>query len=272
LRPYWLAFLPDCVFLRKVKENMSEKTEAMDQPVKFSRKCPECGLRNFVDATECRRCEADLSPRSIKVKDSKAKDSKDSKDAKDKEIEQIPDQPLEPGRSKVPGISILAAALVILFALVLFYVRRVSQEAEAVPDQAEVAQSTTQSEEPYANPAAEDDPQSQTPAKQILAVLTRFQATPKSDMSYEEYDQMLTDLKADLNKELPTFVRHTPNDESFRKEVLAALRDYTAAGNWWKTTMRNSKVLTDADRLVRVQSEWSSAQTHLDNAEKLLQP
>ena len=248
---------------------MSHKTEAMDQPVKFSRKCPECGLRNFVDATECRRCEADLSPRSIKVKDSKAKDSKD---AKDKEIEQIPDQPLEPGRSRVPGISILAAALVILFALVLFYVSRVSQEEEEVPSQAEVAQSTTPSEEPDANTASQDDPQSQTPAKQILVLLTRFQATPKSDMSYEEYDQMLTDLKADLNKTLPTFVRHTPSDESFRKEVSAALRDYTAAGNWWKTTLRNSKVLTDADRLVRVQSEWSSAQAHLDNAEKLLQP
>src|SRR2546426_11680126 len=54
--------LPACVFLRKVKENMSEKTEAMDQPVKFSRKNPETGLRNFGDATECRRCEAHLFP------------------------------------------------------------------------------------------------------------------------------------------------------------------------------------------------------------------
>lgn len=240
---------------------MSHKTEAMDQPVKFSRKCRECGLRNFIDAIVCRRCEADLSQGPIKVKES----------TKPKDIEQISEQPVEPGQSKGGSHSILAAALVILFALVFFYGRQFSQESEPVAGQTDVSQSATQSDEP-APDAAIKDPQNPTPAKEVLTMLNRFQETPKSDMSYEDYDQMLTRLIADLNKTLPTFVRHDPSDESFRKEVSAALRDYTAAGNWWKTTMRNSKVLSDADRLARVQTEWSSAQAHIDNAEKLLLP
>ncbi len=65
---------------------------------------------------------------------------------------------------------------------------------------------------------------------------------------------------------------HSPSDESFRQEIAGALRDYTAAGNWWKTTIRNSSVLKDADRTARLQVEWASAQMHLDNAQKLLLP
>ena len=240
---------------------MSHKIEAMNQPVTFSRKCRECGLRNFVDATECRRCEADLSNRV----------TADKELPKVKEIEQIVDQPVAPEQSKVRGLSILAAALVILFAVALFYARQASQETEPVAGQVDLAQSATESDQATQETAPEYSP-TEAPAKNVLTMLTHFQSIPKSDMSYEEYDQMLTRLKADLNKTLPTFVRHDPSDESFRKEVSAALRDYTAAGNWWKTTLRNSKVLSDSDRIVRVQSEWNSAQAHLDNAEKLLQP
>ena len=55
-----------------------------------------------------------------------------------------------------------------------------------------------------------------------------------------------------------------------RQEVAGALRDYNAARNWWKTTIKNSSVLHDNDRVERLQVEWASAQTHLDKAEKLL--
>src|SRR5260370_8412930 len=89
-------------------------------------------------------------------------------------------------------------------------------------------------------------------------------------MSYEEYDDMLTRLKADLNDTLPTFVRHNASDEAFRQEVAAALRDYTAAGSWWKTTIKNSSVLNDADRNERLQADWSSAQPHPYTPYKLL--
>ena len=89
-------------------------------------------------------------------------------------------------------------------------------------------------------------------------------------MSYDQYNEMLTNLNAELNNTLPTFVRHDPSDERFRQEVAGAVRDYAAAGNWWKTTIKNSSVLSEADRTARLQVEWGSAQKHLDNAEKLL--
>lgn len=178
----------------------------------------------------------------------------------------------ELGQSKVSGIAIVAAALAILLVLLLFYFRPNPQETQVAVSEAGVAEPTTPQSEQPGQDLAHKDPQSQEPAKQVLAGLKRFQGATQGSMSYDEYNEMLTRLKTDLNNTLPTFVRHDPNDESFRQEVAAALRDYTAAGNWWKTTIRNSSVLDDADRMARLQSEWSSAQTHLDNAEKLLLP
>ncbi len=177
----------------------------------------------------------------------------------------------EPGQFKVNRVLILYAALAILLVLLLFYFKQDPQETQAALSDTGVAQPTPSSEQP-AQDAAPNDPQSQEPARQVLIGLKRFQDAIESNMTYEEYDEMLTRLKADLNSALPTFVRHDPSDESFRNEVAAALRDYTAAQSWWKTIIRNSKVLTDTDRTARLQVEWGSAQTHLDNAEKLLRP
>jgi len=89
-------------------------------------------------------------------------------------------------------------------------------------------------------------------------------------MSYEEYDEMLNRLRSDLNSKLPSFVDHNPGDETFRKEVEGAIRDYTAAQNWWKTVMRNSSVLSDADRTERIIPSWTSAKAHIENAEQAL--
>ena len=69
---------------------------------------------------------------------------------------------------------------------------------------------------------------------------------------------------------MPSFVRQNPGDEIFRQEVAAALREYTAAGNWWKTTIANSSVFTEDDRSERTRRNWASARTHLTNAEKVL--
>jgi ribosomal protein L40E len=241
--------------------NVSEKTAAADQVVKFSRKCSECGLRNFIDAKVCRRCESDLSRRSAGAKKIK---------------QHVPVEAIKPRQSKAGRVVILVAALAILSGLVVFYGRQVPAVTEPVAGKVDLEQSAQPSEgEPFQD-AATEEARSEQSAKHVLAGLRHFQEhfqdTPKSSMSYEEYDQMLTNLKSDLNNTLPTFVRHDPSDERFRKEVAAALRDYTAAGNWWKTTIRNSKVFSDADRTTRLQSEWGSAQTHLDNAEKLLLP
>ena len=234
---------------------MSEKTAAADQVVKFSRKCSECGLRNFIDAKVCRRCEADLSRRPNAAK----------------KIKPIPVEAGELRQSKAGRVVILVAALAILSGLALFYGRQVRQVTEPVVGKVDTEQSAQATEQPVED-AATEEAKSEESAKEVLAGLKHFQETPKTSMTYEEYDQMLAHLRADLNNTLPSFVRHDPGDERFRKEVAAALRDYTAAGNWWKTTIRNSKVLTDADRTTRLQVEWGSAQTHLDNAEKQLLP
>ena len=245
---------------------MSEKTAAANQAVKFSKKCFECGLSNFVEAKVCRRCESDLSRRSTGSK----------------KVTPVPANTGEVRQFKAGRVLIFAAALVVSSVLLLSYVRQAppgpgpGTGTGSVPGEAEdLAKSAKQSEQPVQNAAIGNAP-SEEPAKQVLAGLRHFQEhfqdTPKNSMTYEEYDQMLTNLKADLNDALPTFVRHSPSDERFRTEVAAALRDYTAAGDWWKTTIRNSKVLNDADRTTRLQAEWGSAQTHLDNAEKLLLP
>ena len=234
---------------------MSEKTAAADQVVKFSRKCSECGLRNFIDAKVCRRCESDLSRRSTAAKKTKP----------------APVDAVEVHQSKAGRVVILVAALAILSGLAVFYGRQVPQATEPVVGKVDTEQSAQATEQPVED-ATTEEAKSEESAKEVLAGLKHFQETPKTDMTFEEYEQMLAHLRADLNNTLPSFVRHAPSDERFRKEVASALRDYTAAGNWWKTTIRNSKVLTDADRTTRLQVEWGSAQTHLDNAEKQLLP
>jgi len=175
----------------------------------------------------------------------------------------------ELGQSKVSVVLTIAVAVAILLVLLLFYFRQDPQTTQAAPNETSVAQPPPpqQSEAPVQD-LAQTNRQSEEAAKQVLTGLKRFQGATESSMSYDEYNDMLTRLKADLHDTLPTFVRHNPSDEAFRQEVAAALRDYTAAGDWWKTTIRNSSVLKDADRDERVQPSWKSAQTHLENAEK----
>src|SRR5205807_5782605 len=101
--------------------------------------------------------------------------------------------------------------------------------------------------------AVEQNSQSEAAATKIVAELKRFQDATESGVDYTEYDKKLNSLKTNLNNTLPSFVRHNPSDEIFREEVAAALRDYNAAGNWWKTTIMNSTVFTEADRNERTQ-------------------
>jgi ribosomal protein L40E len=233
---------------------MSQKTAAIAQPVKFSKLCSACGLRNFADSDRCRRCKSDLSRGSAGAG----------------EVKQIRVDTGEPGSLKARRVLTLAVP-VILFLLIFFYVRQGSQETQASPGEVEVSQTVpAPPPQPEENSAPENAQSQAAAAKEVLTGLKRFQEATQNKMSYEEYDQMLTQLKADLNNMLPTFVQHSPSDESFRQEIAGALRDYTAAGNWWKTTIRNSSVLNDADRTARLQVEWGSAQTHLGNAEKAL--
>jgi hypothetical protein len=87
---------------------------------------------------------------------------------------------------------------------------------------------------------------------------------------YAEYDEMLTQLKADLNNTLPEFVGHSVGGETFRQEIDAAVRDYAAARSWWRTPIDNSRVFNESDKNERLQVDWTSAKTDLENAAKAL--
>jgi hypothetical protein len=161
--------------------------------------------------------------------------------------------------------------VVVSLGVVFFFMRQapqgtpepVTDAVVAPPSVAPVAEEPAQSE-------AEQNSQSEEVAKQIVTNLKHFQDATESGMDFKEYEQKLNSLKSNLKSALPSFVRHLPGDDTFRQEVASALRDYTAAENWWKTTITNNTVFTEADRKERTQKNFESAQTHLANAEKSL--
>lgn len=236
--------------LWKVSKNVTQKLGNVNRASESSKKCSNCGLRNFADQTRCARCASDLSQQLTEPNN-----------------RQSLDRSAQFGRSKVSVVLILAAVLLVGGAFLYF--RQDSPGAAAAASKAAVPQPVTQEAEQPEQVIAQESPESREAAKNVLAELKSFQGAT-GRMSFEEYDEKLIRLKADLNNTLPSFVDHNPSDESFRQEVDAALRDYTAAGNFWKTTIRNSAVFTDADRTEKLNTDWTSAKTHLDNAERML--
>ncbi len=176
-----------------------------------------------------------------------------------------------PDRSKLRFAAIITAIVIISLAALVFYLRQVPQGPPDVAAAEDiVAQKPVASAAEPAPDAVDQTPQSESAGKQIITNLKRFQDITESGIDYIEYDKRLTKLRNDLNETLPSFVRHEPGDETFRQEVASALRDYTAAGNWWKTTITNNTVFTEADRKERTQRMFESARTHLENAEHAL--
>ncbi|MGI9066007.1 MAG: hypothetical protein ACR2HX_06340 [Pyrinomonadaceae bacterium] len=234
---------------------MFQKADTINQATDSSKKCFNCGLRNFANKTECKRCKTNLSlPSSVAKNDKQAVANSG-----------------ELGRSTFSFAWVLAALVVVLLGLVLFYMRQGPQGTPEPGGEAVAAQTPiTPDAEPPAQNAAEQNSQSEAAATRVVAELKSFQDATERGMDYDDYDKQLNSLKTDLNTTLPSIVRHDPSDEIFRQEVAAALREYTAAGNWWKTTITNSSVFTEADRNERTQRNWASARTHLTNAEKTL--
>ena len=233
---------------------MLQKAATVNPARDSSKKCSHCGLRNFADTKQCRRCKSDLSlPLNVARND-----------------KQMLSNSKEPAGSTFSVAWILAVLVVVLLGLALFYMRQVPQGTD-LGGEALVAQAPVSPGEEQPGPnAIEQNFQSEAAATKIVTELKSFQDITEKGMDYNEYDKSLNSLKADLNNTLQSFVRHHPNDEIFRQEVAAALREYTAAGNWWKTTITNSTVFSEADRNERTQRSWASARAHLTNAEKVL--
>lgn len=216
-----------------------------------SKKCFHCGLTNLGAKTRCVRCGYDVWTPLTGSKNN----------------QQTSDYPGEFGRLKA---SVLIVVAVLLLGMAFLYINQDAQATSGALSEAAIAKPEMQQTVVPEQIIAQEDLQSREASKHVLAGLELFQRATEHNMTFEEYDRSLARLKADLNKTLPTFVDHKPEDETFRREVDAAVRDYTAAGSWWKTAERNSAVLTDADRTERLVANWTSAKTHLDKAEQVL--
>ena len=232
---------------------MIKEAATINNPTKSSKKCFQCGLKNFAARDKCSRCKASLS-KPLTVAKKATKTGEDS---------------VESNRSKFSFAVALALLVVAFSGLLFFYMKSGpqgrSEVAEAVPTTSDMPDTRG----PRAV-AEEQDSQSEAAATEILIHLKRFQSATESGMEYDEYDRKLKSLKTELNNTLSSFVRHNPNDESFRREVDAVLQDNTAAAQWWKTTITNNGVFTEADRNERTQRNWASARTHLTNAEQMV--
>ena len=230
-----------------------KETASINNASDSSKKCPSCGLRNFAGANKCKRCKSDLSA-PLKVT---------------KNEKRVPADSAESDRSNYSFVWIGAVLVVVALGLV-FYMKQGPQETAEPGSEAVVAQTSAAPEpEQPVQSEAEQNSQSEVAAKQIVTNLKHFQDATEN-MDFKEYQKKLDSLRSDLNSTLPTFVRHLPSDETFRQEVDSALRDYTAAENWWKTTMNNNSVFSEADRKERTQKNFESARTHLENAERLM--
>lgn len=240
---------------------MSQKAANINHQATSGKRCPQCGLVNFAGTKRCKRCKAELSLPPAEILNKRA--ARDS----------FP----ELGRSKIKPFWIIAVFLVVLLALGALYVGQKPQEAQEVVKEtqetvkkAEVEQSGKPETEQEREDRARQNAQSREATAKVLEQLKQMQWATGSSLSYDEYNEMLVDLKAELDRTLPSFVGHDSGDENFRHEVDAGLREYTAARDWWKTTIQYSSVLTDTDRTEKLQMHWSAAQSHLDNAEKEL--
>ena len=230
---------------------MSQEPTIINSNIESAKKCSRCGLMNFKGKTQCARCGQELSPLPGELKNTP----------------KVLDDPGDGGRLKVGVIVVFVAVL--LGGLFWLYILKDQGTPDPVAETA-VIQPAPEPVQQAAEVPVQSSPESREAAKQVLTGLKRFERDANLNMSLEEYEAMLNSLRAELNSKLPEFVDHNPGDEAFRKEVEGALRDYTAAHNWWKTVARNSSVLTDADRTERLIPNWQSAKAHIENAEKAL--
>jgi hypothetical protein len=231
--------------------------QAMTSPsANSSQKCLSCGFVNFAGEAKCKRCTADLSPWSAERNSSVVPKNGSP----------------EPAVRKGSFAMVGALVLVLLVSLGAFYLVRKPKTAPEQPaKQSEVSQVALSNVEEGPAASPEQIAESGEAATSVIGQLERMQdATMRNSLTYEEYNELLNQMTTHLNRTLPSFIGHQPGDEKFRIEMNAAVRDYKAARDWWKTTIQYNNVLTEADRLERLNAKWESARTHLSNAEKAI--
>ena len=232
---------------------MSQEIATIPRAAGPSIKCLSCGLANFADAKECRRCKANPTQPPIDAKDVKLLD----------EVSEMSSG----SKFKYAWVLVLIAAGLLIAGLL--YMWQSSPDPQTDPVQAAAAPPAPVSDQPAVDIAKENSRNHEV-AMAILAETKRFQSAVESEMTFEEYEQKLNSLRTELNSKLPEFSRHEESDETFRKEINGALREYEAAANWWKTTIRYNEAINDEGRKERTQGNWTKAREHLSTAEKML--
>ena len=230
---------------------MSQRSATVDHSTTTSRKCIQCGLINFADVDQCKRCKSDLSQKSTGVESN----------------ERLSDTPTQSGRLKVSFVVLCGAGLALTLCLVFFFTKQAAATKPATAMETQMAEAVTPHTLPVTESPAPQTRRSEDATREVLDELKAFQSVAGSTMSYEEYDQKLTELKVLADEASASF---GPADHTFGVEVEAAILDYTAAGKWWLTTIRNNKVFSEADRNEKTQAKWDSAKIHVENAEKAL--
>ncbi len=231
---------------------MSQETATINRVAGPSIKCLTCGLANFADSKECRRCKADPSKPVEAITEPVTRDNS---------------EPTVSAKSSYAWIISAVAGLVLILGIVYMWQSSPPPGNEAA--QAASAPPAAASGQPAVDLAKENE-RNQEVATEILTEAKRFQAAAEGEMTFEQYEQKLKNLRVELNNKLPNFSQHEPSDETFRKEIEGALRDYDAAANWWKTTITYKEAIDEAGRRERTQQIWASARVHLDTAEKML--
>jgi hypothetical protein len=234
---------------------VSQTVASLNHAAESTIKCFRCGLTNFRTADQCKRCKSDLSQPFTGGIDNI----------------QVLENSADPARSTVRLAVTLVAVLAVLTGLVLFYMRPGPQAAPEALNRVGAEQPATSQPQAEAQEVPmQQNPQSAEAASKVLGELKSFQQATEGSLSYAEYDEKLTRLNSDLNNTLSEFVGHSPGDETFRQETAAAVREYAAARSWWKTTIQSNSPFNEADRNERLQADWTSAKTHLENAEKVM--
>jgi hypothetical protein len=236
--------------------DVSQTTATLNNSTGSAIKCPSCGLTNFRDAGNCRRCKSDLSAPLDGVT--------------------VANQPrvhaADPGRSKFGLAGVLAVMLILLAGAAVFYIKQGAKQAAGALNGTSKTQPASDTSQPQAEAenTVQPGPESEQAAANVLSELKRVQEAAERGVPYAEYDQMVAQLKEDVNVGLAQFAGQSENDKTFRQEAAAAVREFSSARNWWKTTNEHSAVFNDNDRNEKLQFNWSLAKTHIENAEKAL--
>ncbi len=159
-----------------------------------SKKCVKCGLMNFANVDECKRCESVLSTESLFAQQNSPTTH----------------------QTTLPASSSSSALKVLVTFLVLCVVAVVGVTASGV----------------YMTQRISDERREQ--AKKVMAPLEEIHSTVGVGVNVLNYRTRLTESKIKFDAAMREFKTLAPDDEALRNELASAMSDYMAALSLWE--------------------------------------